>query len=265
LVAEGGTIETDDGGIPTGPMGIPPDPISSADLLTPTDPDPSRRPAGPGEELTNPAAGDPSPAERPDADEQDPAVSVEATDEDAANATADQLAAIRESVSRLADSAELYHARAKQRESVIDHLSSEVDRLRRGDRRGVLRPLLAEVCRLRNDLLRQADELPVDFDAERARLLLRSYAESVEVMLEDNGVLSYSPGEGDPFDPRMHRRVGDELTTDLSAAGHVAAIRRSGYLDVEASSTIAPAEVVLFRRSPAASGPEPATDERTEQ
>jgi molecular chaperone GrpE len=249
-------------------MGIPPDPVAPADLPAPANSDRSQRPEIAGEELAGAAAEHPVPAPPSDADEASPAGPAQGAD-DTADATADQLAAICQSVSRLAGSAEQYHARAKQREAVIDHLSSEVDRLRRGERRGVLRPLLAEVCRLRNDLLRQADELPADFDAERARVLLRSYADSVEVMLEDNGVLPYAPGEGEPFDPRMHRRVGDRPTSDLSAAGHVAAIRRSGYLDVEASSPIAPAEVVLFSRGPAVpgseSGTESGTDERTEQ
>ena len=105
------------------------------------------------------------------------------------------LAGIAASVRELANSAERYHARAEQREGVIDHLRAEVDRLRRGERRGLLRPLLAEMCRLRNDLLRQAAELPADFDAERAALLLRSYAETVELTLESNGVVTYAPDE----------------------------------------------------------------------
>jgi len=103
-------------------------------------------------------------------------------------------------------SSERYHARAEQREGVIDHLHAEVDRLRRGERRGLLRPLLVEICRLRNDLLRQAEDLPADFDAGRARLLLRSYADSVELALEDSGVATFAPEQGDQFEPRLHRR-----------------------------------------------------------
>lgn len=156
------------------------------------------------------------------------------------------LITISEGVARLAASAEHYHTRAEQREGVIDHLHDEVDRLRRGERRGLLRPLLVEMCRLRNDLLRQAEDLPGDFDAGRARLLLRSYAESVELALEDSGVATFAPEKGDRFEPRMHRRVGGESTADPEAAGCVARVRRSGYLDIETNTPIAPAEVVLF-------------------
>jgi molecular chaperone GrpE len=159
---------------------------------------------------------------------------------------AESLAMISAAVQELASSAERYHARAQQREGVIDHLRSEVDRLRRGERRGLLRPLLVEICRLRADLLRQADGLPADFDAARAGVLLRSYAESVELALENSGVVTFEPDSGDRFDPRMHRRVGAEPTSDPALAGRVARIRRSGYLDVDANSPIALAEVLVF-------------------
>lgn len=160
--------------------------------------------------------------------------------------TQELMAAIAGSVRDLADSAQRYHARAEQREAVIDHLRTEVDRLRQGERRGLLRPLLVEISHLRNDLLRQAEELPGDFDRERAALLLRSYAESVELTLENSGVVTFAPGSGDAFDPRMHRRVGGEPTDDPARAGRIAEVRRDGYLDVDANSPIAPAEVVVF-------------------
>ena len=182
------------------------------------------------------------------------------------------LLTICENVERLAVSAERYHARAEQREGVIDHLHDEVDRLRRGERRGLLRPLLVEMCRLRNDLLRQAEDLPGDFDAGRARLLLRSYAESVELALEDGGVATFAPETGDRFEPRMHRRVGGESTDDPEAVGRVAQVRRSGYLDVDTNIPIAPAEVMLYvpaapgtpQDAPGEHGPESATGERKE-
>ena len=82
------------------------------------------------------------------------------------------VAEIAAAVRDLASSAERYHERAQQREGVIDYLRSELDVLRRGERRGLLRPLLADMCRLRNDLLRQASGLPADYDAKKAAELL---------------------------------------------------------------------------------------------
>lgn len=146
----------------------------------------------------------------------------------------------------IADSADRYHARAEQREGVIDHLRSELETLRRGERRGLLRPVLAELCRLRDDLLKQSATLPADFGPDKAADLLRSYAETIELTLESNGVVTFAPDSGDVFNPRMHRRVTGEPTADAALAGHIAGIRRDGYLDIEANSPIAPAEVIVF-------------------
>jgi molecular chaperone GrpE (heat shock protein) len=153
---------------------------------------------------------------------------------------------ISAAVQEIADASDRYHARSEQREGVIDHLRSELDTLRRGERRGLLRPVLADMCRLRDDLLKQAATLPEDFDATKAAELLRSYAETIQLTLQSNGVISYAPDSGDPFDPRLHRRVNGETASDHALAGHVAGVRRDGYLDIEANSPIAPAEVTVF-------------------
>jgi molecular chaperone GrpE (heat shock protein) len=164
----------------------------------------------------------------------------------ALDAPDDLIAEVSAAVGRLANSAERYHERAAQRESVIDYLRSELETLRRGERRGMLRPLLTDMCRLRNDLLRQAATLPADYDAEMAVKLLLSYAETVQLALESNGVDSYAPDEGDAFDARRHRRVMGAETSDPGQVGRIARVLRDGYLDIEANSPIAQAEVSVF-------------------
>jgi hypothetical protein len=139
-----------------------------------------------------------------------------------------------------------YHVRAAQRERVIDRLHDEVERLRSGERRGLLRPLLVDLCRLRNDLLRQAETLPDGFTAEQARELLRSYADTVELTLESGGVVPYAPRPADPFDFRAHRRVGTVDTADADLAGRIGGVRADGYTDTEADRPMAPAEVLLY-------------------
>lgn len=156
------------------------------------------------------------------------------------------LAELSAAVREIARVSQRYHARAEQREGVIDHLRSELEVLRRGERRGLLRPLLTDMCRLRDDLLKQAATLPADFDAAKTTDLLRSYAETIELTLESNGVVTYAPDSGDPFDPRMHRRITGEPTDDTALAGHVAKLRRDGYMDIEANNPIAPAEVTVY-------------------
>lgn len=165
---------------------------------------------------------------------------------DAADATERALTELSAAVRGLAGTAERYHDRAAQREGVIDYLRSELETLRRGERRGMLRPLLTDMCRLRNDLLRQAVTLPPDYDAEQAARLLISFAETVDLALENNGVASYTPGEGDPFDPRRHRRLRGAESADPDQSGRIAEVLRDGYLDIEANSPIVPAEVAVF-------------------
>jgi molecular chaperone GrpE len=204
--------------------------------------------------VLEPAAAEPMDVPEPPTGTDAPDVSVP-SEPGGRDQDGELIAEIAASVRELAHSSERYHARAQQRESVIDHLSAELERLRRGERRGLLRPLLVEICRLRNDLLRQAGELPADFDAERAALLLRSYAESAELALENSGVVAFAPDGGDAFDPRMHRRVGGEPAGDPALVGRIARVRRDGYLDVDAGSPIAPAEVVVFAAA-AGEGPQ---------
>lgn len=165
---------------------------------------------------------------------------------DAAGVAEPALAELAAAVRDLAGAAERYHDRAAQREGVIDYLRSELETLRRGERRGLLRPLLTEMCRLRNDLLRQAATLPPDYDAEQAAELLLSFAETVNLALENNGVASYTPGEDTPFDPRRHRRLRGAESVDPAQYGRIARVLRDGYLDIEANSPIVPAEVTVF-------------------
>jgi molecular chaperone GrpE (heat shock protein) len=161
-------------------------------------------------------------------------------------ATGESGAEIAAAVHRLAGSAERYHDRAQQREGVIDYLRSELELLRRGERRGLLRPLLTQMSRLHADLVRQAATLPPDFDTAKAVRLLQSYAETLGEALEDNGVVTYQPDEGDPFNPRRHRQVKRQPSSNPALAGRVAAVRQPGYLDIEADSPLAPAEVAVF-------------------
>ena len=173
--------------------------------------------------------------------------------------TADPIVGLSQAVSRLAAESEKYHRRATHREAVIDTLHSELETLRTGERRGTVRPLLVAVARVRDDLLRQAGELPADFDAQRGERLLRSFADSVEITLEDFGVATFAPAAGDEFDPRSHKAVRSEPTTDASLVRRIAEVRRDGYIDVEAAVTLIQAEVVVY----VATVPQPASEPAT--
>lgn len=189
----------------------------------------------------------PGSAEFPAYDEPGPMVQDPVTPLDLASPSAETLLTeISVSVREVADLSRHYHSRAEQRENVVELMRSEIEVLRRGERRGLLRPVLADLCRLRSDLLAQAASLPEDFDAAKAADLLQSYADSIELTLDSNGVTAYTPDVGERFDPRLHRRVGGHPTNDPGLAGHVAEVRGRGYFDMVADSPITPAEVTVF-------------------
>lgn len=184
-----------------------------------------------------------APGDIHDSEYSDPAASKPDTESAPAEQPDSEAA---EALRRLADSAERYHDRAQQREGVIDYLRAELELLRRGERRSLLRPLLTQMCRLHADLTRQAAFLPPDFDAAKAVRLLQSYAETLEEALGDNGVVTYQPDEGEPFNPRRHRQVKRQPSADPALEGRIAAVRQPGYLDLEADGPLAPAEVTVF-------------------
>jgi molecular chaperone GrpE (heat shock protein) len=181
-----------------------------------------------------------------DAPGEDP-VAVDAPAEESSPAEQpDPLTDLTSQLARLTEETAKYHARAERREAIIDTMHAELEQLRRGERRSLLRPLVTEVCRTRDDLLRQADTLPEDFDCARAADLLRSFAASLEYNLEDNGVHSYTPDIGAAFDVREHRVAGKSPTGDESLVGAVESVIAPGYRDTEAGIVISAARVVVY-------------------
>jgi molecular chaperone GrpE (heat shock protein) len=158
----------------------------------------------------------------------------------------DRLAELRHQLAQLTEETAKYHTRAERREAIIDTMHAELEQLRRGERRSLLRPLVTQVCRTRDDLLRQADTLPEDFERDRAAVLLRSFASSLAYSLEDHGVDSFMPEPGESFDAGRHRVAGKSPTGDESLAGTVESVVAPGYRDTEAGTVICAARVVVY-------------------
>jgi molecular chaperone GrpE (heat shock protein) len=137
--------------------------------------------------------------------------------------------------------------RAAARERVIDRLHDENQQLKAGERQNLLRPVITDLYRLRDDLLKQAGELPGDFDAVRAAALLRSYAQSVEMALERAGVLPVTPEIGAAFDARQHRASGVVPAAGPAADATVAEVVRDGYRDTVSDRVLMPATVRVAR------------------
>lgn len=142
-----------------------------------------------------------------------------------------------------------YQDRAAAQERVIERLHEENEQLRGGERLLLLRPVLTDLLRLRNDLLRQAGTLPELMPTEQVSELLESFAYSVEMALGRCGVEVLRPEGGAPFDPTTQRasRVVGAPSPELD--GTVAAVLGDGYLDTVTGRALAAATVVVRRWS----------------
>jgi hypothetical protein len=162
-------------------------------------------------------------------------------------ASAQQVAELTATVAALARELDRDHARAEARERVIDKLHAEVERLRTGEQSLLLRPLVTDLQKLRNDLLHQASTLPAEFNRQQASGLLESYALSVELTLERCGSIPLRPAVGTAFSAREHHAVRGVPATVAEQDGTVAAVLADGYLDTRTSRVSAPAKVEVWR------------------
>jgi molecular chaperone GrpE len=157
-----------------------------------------------------------------------------------------QLHAALDAIARRLDSEA---ERAAARERVIDHLHAEVERLRSVERVGVMRPVIVDLCRLRDDLLRQASSLPTGLTTAQGAELLRSYADSVNESLERCGVEVLPTAVGTPFVPGQQQIAGVVEVSDPELDGTVVEVVRDGYVEVDGGKVVAPARIKLGRTS----------------
>ena len=145
--------------------------------------------------------------------------------------------------------------RAKARETVIDRLHEENQRLRVGEAREFLRPVLADLRQLRDDLLGQARSVPETMSAANVAVLLESYADSMVIILERYGVIAVSPQPQAPFDPRRHCATETMTAPGQELDGMIATVLSDGYEDAHTGTVIVPARVVVYRQA-GAEGPD---------
>ena len=158
----------------------------------------------------------------------------------------DPLLGVNAQLEALAREVAGFNERSASREALLNRAHDEIERLREGDRRALLQPLLREVAALRNDLLMQSRSLPAAYSAEQAAKLLESFAGSVEQTLERFGIETFAPAIGDDLNFREYRRVGTLPTEDEALHGKVSAVRCDGYRDLELDRQLAHAEVLVF-------------------
>jgi molecular chaperone GrpE len=159
------------------------------------------------------------------------------------------LSELRASLAALESRAAQEHDRAQAREAVIDRLHAEVERLRAGEVRAILRPAATDLRRLRDDLLTQACSVPETMTGGEVIALLESYADSVALILERCGIVTVKPAKDTRFDPRQQQVTGIAETGDRSLDGLVAAVVGDGYAEADGGRPVAPARVVVYRHA----------------
>jgi molecular chaperone GrpE len=121
-----------------------------------------------------------------------------------------------------------FHRRAAHRETVIDRLHEENQRLHEGFARLILEPVTADLIRLHDQLDREARR--VDADGGESQLL-RSFADDVAQILDRCGLEIISAEPGDAFEPGRHRAVGVTATQDETQHNTVAHVVAAGFYE----------------------------------
>jgi molecular chaperone GrpE (heat shock protein) len=125
-----------------------------------------------------------------------------------------------------------------------EQLHAENQRLRQGELRAALLPLVRDLLRVHDDLARLAGfEGDAAADLEIAR-------QSILDALARNGILPATPATGEPFDARLHRAEAPVDTDDPNLHRTIAATLRSGFA-WEDGTVVRAADVRVYRHTPA--------------
>ncbi|WP_245627844.1 nucleotide exchange factor GrpE [Actinomadura oligospora] len=116
--------------------------------------------------------------------------------------------------------------RAAHRESVIDRLHEENQRLRRGELESMLEPVRAALYKV-HDTLRQAAASPPE--PEQAARLLGDCANEVADTLARTGSVRFEVEPGQPYDASRHRPVERVEVDDPDRDGTVVAVLTDGF------------------------------------
>ncbi len=140
-----------------------------------------------------------------------------------------------------------FHRRAAHRESVIDWLHEENQRLNGGIARMVLEPVVADLIRLHDQLAREARRLD---DGDGDGELLRSFADDVVQILDRCGIDAFSAACGDPFERGRHRPVGVVACDDESQHNTVAEVVAIGFYERDTDRVRRPVHAHFHQYSP---------------
>lgn len=158
-----------------------------------------------------------------------------------------RLTAIEAGLAEVAERFAGENARALARERVIDRQHEEIEQLKVIERAGQLRPIVTDLCRLRNGLLRQAETVPDEITGSQVTTLLDSFAATVEEILERCGVVVLPREVGAPFASSRQKVAAVVEINRPERDGTVADVLQDGYAEIHGGKVVVPARVRVHR------------------
>ena len=141
-----------------------------------------------------------------------------------------------------------FHRRSAHRESVIDRLHEENQRLLAGLGKAVLEPVVADLIRLYDQLDREARRL----GAEGAGPVLHSFADDVALILDRCGLEVFTAEPGEVFQPDRHRPLSVVPSDDETLHNTVAEAVAAGFTERETGRVRRPAQARFHQHLPPA-------------
>lgn len=170
----------------------------------------------------------------------------------------DRLASVLE---RLEDRLEESQRLLARQSDITTSLHAENQRLKAGELRGALQPIVRDMIRVQ-DVLKQMLDAECgpdsDPDAQRQHPLFVA-VDSIVDALARNGVEVVAVAAGDRLDPRGHKVVGVAATDKPDDHRTIAEVIKAGFA-WEDGTTIRAADVRVYKHTPPPSPPDPSPD-----
>lgn len=132
-----------------------------------------------------------------------------------------------------------FNRRAEHREQIIDRLHEENQRLRQGEHRVVLEPVIADLIRLYDQLAREARRDPDG--------ILPSFVAEVADILDRCGIEAFEAEVGESYRTDRHRPLAVVPTALPDQHNTVAEAVAAGFIDRAADRTRRPAQARFYQ------------------
>lgn len=137
-----------------------------------------------------------------------------------------------------------FHRRSAHREEIINRLHEDNQRLKQGEHRLVLEPVIADLIRLHEQLARQVRRTPDDG-------MLASFVDEVDEILDRCGIEVFMAAEGDPYRSDRHKPLAVVPTPDPQLHNTVAEPIAAGFIDRMNDRVRRPAQARFYQCKPA--------------